>query len=74
MVMVKRLASSGFWIKICDVSVVRLMMVGLSGCLCKLSDRLVGEYWCCLLDVYMTSAVTKVSLISVSCHQSEFDF
>ena len=74
MVVVKRLVLSGFRIKICDVSVVRLTMVGLLVCLCKSSNRLVDEYWCCLSDVYLTSVLTEVSLISISCHQSEFDF
>ena len=40
-----RLVSSGFWSKMCDVSVKRLTMVGLMVCLCKSFDRLVGEYW-----------------------------
>ena len=67
-----RLASSGFQNKMCDVSVKRLTM-GLLACLCESFDRLVGKYWYCLPDVYLTSVVTKVSLISISCHRSEFD-
>ena len=69
-----RLVSSGFWSKMCDVSVKRLTMVGLLVCLWESFDRLVGEYWCCLSDVYLTSVFIKVSLISISYHQSEFDF
>ena len=58
----------------CDVSVKRLTMAGLLVCLCKSFDRLVGEYWCCLSDVYSTLAVTEVSSILISCHQRrEFD-